>query len=163
MKTRLIIAAAMALVLGLSSLALAGSTATQSVTYEVQAINEISVSGDPGSLIINTATAGSEPNDATDNSTTYAITTNGSNKKITGEIDTAMPTDVTLKVNLQAPTGGTSAGAVTLTSTAADLVTGISTVAQSGLTITYTLSATVDAGVVASASKTVTLTIIDGV
>ena len=88
MKTRLIIAAAMALVLGLSSLALAGSTATQSVTYEVQEINEISVSGDPGSLIINTATAGSEPNDATDKSTTYAITTNGSNKKITGAIDT---------------------------------------------------------------------------
>jgi hypothetical protein len=163
MKTRLIIAAAMALVLGLSSLALAGSTATQSVTYEVQAINEISVSGDPDSLIINTATAGSEPNDATDNSTTYAITTNGSNKKITGAIDTAMPSNVTLKINLTAPTGGTSVGPVVLSATAADLVTEISTVAESGKTIAYTLTATVGAGVVASASKTVTLTIADGV
>lgn len=139
----------------------AGNTATQTVTFEVQAINEISVSGNPGNLVVSTATAGSEPDAVTDNSTTYSITTNESSKKITGSISAAMPTNTTLQINLTAPTGGSSAGNITLGTVAADLVTGIATVAESGLTITYTFSATVDAGVVASDSRTVTLTLTD--
>ena len=51
---------------------------------------------------------------------------------------------------------------MTLSTTVEDLVTGISAVAESGLTITYTLSATIAAGVVAQAQKTVTLTLTDG-
>ncbi len=144
-----------------SQIANAGNTATQTVTFEVQAINEISVSGNPGNLIVSTATAGSEPDVATDNSTSYSITTNESSKKITGSISAAMPANTTLQINLTAPTGGSSAGDVTLTTTAADLVTGIATVAESGLTITYKFSATVSAGVVTSDSRTVTLTLTD--
>jgi hypothetical protein len=140
-------------------LTFAANTAQQTVTFEVQAIDEMSVSGNPGALTVSTATAGSEPDDATDNSTTYAVTTNGTNKKITGAINSAMPANTTLQVNLTAPTGGSSAGAVTLTTTAADLVTGITQQAESGLTVTYTLSATVSAGVVASDTRTVTLTL----
>jgi hypothetical protein len=138
------------------------NTAQQTVTFEVQAIDEMGVSGNPAALIVSTATAGSQPDDATDNSTTYAITTNGTNKKITGAIDSAMPANTTLQVNLTAPTGGSSAGAVTLTTSAADLVTAISQLAESGLTVTYTLSATVAAGVVASDTRTVTLTLTNG-
>ncbi len=149
------------ILLVLFEVANAGNTATQTVTFEVQAINEISVSGNPGNLVISTATAGSDPDDATDNSTSYSITTNESSKKITGSIDAAMPANTTLKVNLTAPTGASSAGSVTLSTTAADLVTGIATLAESGLTITYTFSATVSAGVVASDSRTVTLTLTD--
>ncbi len=88
----------------------------------------------------------------TDNSTATAIT-NGTTMKITGAIDSAMPTGLTLKVNLADPddTGSAvSAGDVILSATAADLVTGIGPVAQEGLTITYTLSATVE---VAPASR----------
>ena len=143
-------------------LSIAGNTATQTVTFEVQAIDEISASGDPGDLTVSTATAGSEPDAVTDNTTTYAVTTNGSNKKITGEVDVAMPANTTLQVNLAAPTGGTSAGAVTLTATAADLVTAITETAESGMMITYSFSATVDAGIVASDTRTVTLTLTDG-
>lgn len=143
-------------------LAFGGNTATQTVTFEVQAIDEISVSTDPGALTISTASAGSEPVDATDNTTTYAITTNGTNKKITGGINSDMPANVTLQVNLGAPGGSSSSGDVSLSSTAADLVTGITQRAQSGLSITYTLSATVAAGVVASGTRTVTLTVTDG-
>jgi hypothetical protein len=142
--------------------AFAGNTATQSVTFEVQAIDEISASGDPGALTISTATAGSQPTDATDNSTTYAVTTNGTGKKITGDVDAAMPPNVTLQVNLAAPTGGSSAGDVSLSTTAASLVTSVTGVAESGLGITYTLSATIAAGVVTSSSRTVTLTLTDG-
>jgi hypothetical protein len=146
------------LVLGVSGLAMAGASANQTVTYEVQAINELSVSGSPDAIIVNAATAGSQPDVASNALTTYAITTNQT-RKITGSINTAMPTGVTLKVALAAPTGGTSSGDVTLSATAADLVTGIATLAESEKTITYKLSALTTAGVVASATKTVTLTI----
>ena len=132
------------------------------MTYEVQAINEIGVSGNPGALIINAATAGSAPDAVTDATTTWAVTTNEETKKITAAINTAMPSGLTLTVNLGAPTGATSAGAVTLGTTAADVVTSISTLNESSLGITYQLSATSAAGVVASANKTVTFTIADG-
>ena len=119
------------------------------------------MSGDPGALTVNTGTAGSEPDTDTDASTTYDINTNGTDKKITGVLNTAMPSDVTLKVHLIARTGGTSADDTTLTAVAADLVTGITQVAEAGIGIEYILSATVTAGVVASAQKIVTLTVAD--
>lgn len=151
----------LAVILGLSSVAIAANTANQTVTYEVSAINEVSVSGDPGNLVVNTATAGSEPTADTDNTTSWAVTTNESSKKMTGSINTDMPANTTLEINLTAPTGGSSAGDMSLSTTAADLVTAIATVAESGLTITYTLSATIAAGIVAQAQKTVTLTLTD--
>lgn len=135
-------------------------TATQDVTFEVQAINELSFTGTP-SLVISTATAGSAPTSATA-SATYAITTNQTNRKITAQINSAMPSGVTLSVNLGAPAGATSAGAVSLGTTAQDVVTGVSTVNASGLSVGYTLSATVAAGVVPSGTRTVTYTITAG-
>jgi hypothetical protein len=130
------------------------------VSYEVSAVNEISVSGSP-SLVISAATAGSGLTSASA-SGTYAITTNETDRKITAEIDSDMPSGVTLSVSLAAPSGATSAGAVTLSSTAVDVVTGVSTVNQSGLNITYGLSATVSAGVVSAGNRTVTYTITAG-
>lgn len=153
-------AVAIALGLGTGTVVLADNSATQDVDYQVQAINEITVSGTP-SLTISTATAGSQPDDATGNAT-YDITTNESNKKITAAINTDMPANTTLKVNMAAPTGATGGGTLELSTTAVDAVTGISTVAESGLGITYTLSATVAAGVLSSATKTVTFTILAG-
>jgi len=147
---------------GVSAGVFADNVATQSVTYEVSAINELEVSGNPGALTVSTATAGQAPNSVSDASTTYDITTNETGKKITAAVDTAMPAGVTLTVNLGAPTGATSAGAVTLGTVAANAVTGITTLNETDKTITYNLSAAVTAGVVASDSKTVTFTVTDG-
>jgi hypothetical protein len=160
MKKLTAVLAVAGLICATSGIALASDTATQTVTYEVEAINELSVSGNPGALIVDAATAGEEADAATDSATTYAITTNGTNKKITGAIDTAMPSDVTLTANLTTPTGGTSAGAVTLTAGAQDLVTGITERAETK-GISFELSALVTAGVVPSATKILTLTIVD--
>ncbi len=159
MKKALLCLLVLGFILGLGRMALAANTATQTVTIAVSAINEISVSSGTVSLTVNSATAGSQPTNATDGSTSYAITTNESNKKITGQINSAMPANTTLAINLVAPTGGSSAGTVTLSTSPSDLVTGISTLAESGKTITYTLSATIAAGIVASTSRTVTLTL----
>ena len=142
--------------------AFAADNAPQTITYQVSAINEITVSGNPGALIVITAVPGSQPTAVTDATTTYAITTNVASKRITGALNTVMPDNTALKVTLAAPTGGTSAGQVTLTATAQNLVTGISTLAESGLSISYNFSATLAAGVIASAQKTLTLTVIDG-
>lgn len=135
-------------------------TATQTVSYEVTAINEISVAGSP-SLVINDATPGSGLTSASA-SGTYAITTNQANRKITAQLDSDMPSGVTLSVTLAAPTGGTSAGAVSLSTLAQDVVTGVSNVNESGLSINYGLSATVAAGVVPAGNRTVTYTITAG-
>jgi hypothetical protein len=142
--------------------AFAGNTAQQTVTYEVQPINELSVSASTASVLVSSATAGSAPNVATDTTTTYAITTNEEGRKITGSLNSDMPIGVTLSVTLAAPTGATSAGKQSLSTTSADLVTGISTLNESGKGISYELAATAAAGVVPSATKTVTLTITAG-
>ena len=162
-KSSLILRAAFVAALVSSASVFAADSTTQSVTFEVTAINELSVSGNPGTLTVSTATAGSAPNAVSDATTTYAITTNESSRKITAAIDTAMPAGVTLTAELAAPTGGTSTGAVALGTTAVDSVTGITTLNEIAKTITYSLSATSAAGVVTSASKTVTFTIVAGV
>lgn len=163
----IIIAVMSGLVFALSSPAVAANTATQTVTFEVQEINEFSVSGNPAALVISTATAGAEPDNATDSSTTYALTVNDNagtpvTNKITAAINSNMPANVTLSVNLTAPTSsGTSAGSTSLSTAAANAVTGIGTEAQSGIAIAYTLAATVGAGVLASDTRTVTFTLTD--
>jgi hypothetical protein len=134
-------------------------TADQIVSYEVTAIDEISVAGTP-SLTVNGATAGAEPGSASA-SGTYSITTNGTGMKVTAEIDEAMPAGVVLTASRAAPAGATSAGAVTLSTTPQDAVTGVTQVSESGLDITYGLSATVTAGIV-SGNRTVTYTITTG-
>ena len=135
-------------------------TATQTVTFQVDAINQIAFTGSP-SLVVNSATAGTAPATATA-SGTWAVTTNQSNAKVTASINLAMPSGLTLTANLAAPAGATSAGAVTLGTTAMDVVTGLTQVAQSALNVTYDLTATTAAGVVSSQSRTVTYTITGG-
>ncbi|MBK1701750.1 hypothetical protein [Thiococcus pfennigii] len=154
-----VLAAAMGMV---SSGAFAADNDDQTITYEVTAINEIAVSGNPGNLTVSTATAGSQPDAVTDDSTTYAITTNGTNKRITAALDEAMPANVTLSLTATAPAGGaSSSGKVALTASAQSVVTGITQVAESEIGLEYELSATVAAGIVASDTVDVTLTIAD--
>lgn len=136
-------------------------TANHVVTYQVGAINQIAVTGSP-SLTVSTATAGSAPGSVTDATSSWAVTTNAANKKLTAAINTAMPTGVTLEINAAAPAGATSSNYQTLGTSAVDVVTGIAAVNASGLALTYRLSATLAAGVVSSASKTVTYTLVTG-
>ena len=122
--------------------------------------DDITASGNPGSLIISSATAGSALAPVSDATTTYNIDITSGTTKITGEINTAMPANTTLKIILAAPTGATSLGMVALSATAQNLVIGIANLtSQNGLGISYEFDASVNAGVVSSAAKTVTFTI----
>lgn len=139
-------------------------TDTQDVTIIVEDINEIAISGNV-TLTINSATGGGDPDDATDATTSYDLTTNGSGKKITGILDGEYETGISLSITLAAPAAsGTSAGAQTLNMlTAVDLVTAIANVSEVGLGISYTASATSAAvpNGVAGETQTVTFTVTD--
>jgi hypothetical protein len=125
----------------------------------------ISAPTNPTTLTITNAVAGSQPLSVTVPAVNYTATTpNPANRtyKITASLNSALPVGVTLTATMTAPAGGgASAGAVSLSTTAADLVTGIPrSLTNSPGTITYQLSATVAAGVVTSTSRIVTLTIV---
>lgn len=159
MNFRTIIAAAA--LLGIAQAASA-QTATQTVTIQVDAVNVIAFTGSP-SLTVNAAVPGSAPTSPTNATATWAVTTNQSNAKITASLSSAMPAGLTLSANLGAPTGASSNGLTALGTSAVDLVTSVTKLAESALTVTYQLDATVAAGVVASTSRTVTYTITGGV
>ena len=137
-------------------------TATQTVTFAVNAINQIAFVGAP-SLTITTAVAGSAPTSVTDATSTWAVTCNQTGAKISANIPLAMPAGLTLSANLVAPAGGTSAGYQSLGTVAVDLVTGITKLAQGSLGASYKLDATAAAGVVTSQTRVVTYTISGGV
>lgn len=143
--------------LALSSTSYAQSNvASQQVSINVAEISVIAVTGNVN-MTINAATAGQAP-DAATASVSYNVTTNGSNKKISAELDTAMPTGLTLSANMTAPGGASSAGKLALSTTSVDLVTGITKVRASGLALAYEAVATVNAAP-DSYVRTVTYTI----
>jgi len=154
------LAAAIALVVVAAPLAHA-QTATQTVTFAVNAINQIAFLGAP-SLTITTAVAGSAPTSVTDATASWAVTTNQTGAKITASLASNMPAGLTLSSSLATPTGGTSAGFLSLSTVAVDLVTGITKLAQGALGVSYKLDATPAAGVVPSATRVVTYTITGG-
>jgi hypothetical protein len=137
-------------------------TATQTVTFQVSAINQIAVTGSP-SLLINAAAAGSAPTSVTAGGNTWSVTTNQSGASITASIPSAMPAGVTLSANLVAPAGATSTGLTALGTTAVNVVTGITKLNAAALGLTYQLDATAAAGVIGSSTRVVTYTITGGV
>jgi hypothetical protein len=109
MKKSFALVFALAFALVLSGVALAnpgGGTVSQQVSFEVTPIKALAVSGDPQPLVINSASAGQEPDDAIDSSTSYSFTANYGNTVIFASLDSAMPLGVTLSVQLAAPVGG---------------------------------------------------------
>ena len=141
--------------------ATAAQAQTQTVTFAVNAINQIAFTGAP-SLTITTAVAGSAPTSVTDATSSWAVTTNQTGAKISASIPTIMPTGLTLSASLAAPAGATSAGFQALGTSAVDLVTVITKLNQGSLGVSYKLDATAAAGVVTSSTRLVTYTITGG-
>lgn len=158
----LILLLMVAFAFGINSTAQGQTTGTAAVTLNVSAVNALSVSGNPGTMIVNSATPGSEPAAVTNALTTYAYSSNGTNKKITGALNQGMGSNLTMEVQLAAPTGGSSAGYVSMSTTSQNLANGITKRNESAKTVTYRFTARVAAGVLSSTQKTLTLTLIDG-
>lgn len=134
----------------------ASSSATATVTWTIDPISILSISGNPAPYVVNAAIAGAHPTCAADHFTTYAVTTNSSDQKITALLDADLPDGISIGVFLQAPEGATTMGTVELSSAPQNLVTGISNVAQSDLAITYNMSVSALAAPASTASRTIT-------
>src|SRR5687768_1331009 len=131
---------------------------TQVVNIEVNAISQIAVTGGDQTLTISTATAGSPLTNASA-TVSWAVTTNQLNQKVSASLDQDLPVGLVLTAQLEAPSaGGLSTGPNALSTAAADLVTGMSRLAEGGLDLTYEVSASLALGTVASLSRTVTYT-----
>jgi hypothetical protein len=154
------------LAIGLSLLvadtATAQATATQNVTVTVAEINALSVSGPVTLNIDNVVAAGDQPSQASDASSSYNITTNGTDKKITAVLDTDFPTGISVNVQFAAPgSGAVSTGAQQLSTSALEVVTGVSQMAASNVAISYAAAATVDAEPTSGETRVVTFTVTD--
>ena len=136
----------------------AGDTATQNINITVETINEINISTSDVNLTINAPTAGSQPSEVSDSSTTLAYSTNETGQKITAQLDTDLASGLTLFVNATS-TSGTSAGDVMLEPLPVNVITGLSNVSESGETITYTLIPDMNAAHTTGTTYIVTYTI----
>jgi hypothetical protein len=144
------------LLLGVAGLGLAADNTSHTVTVTVSPINEIALTGGNITLTVNAATAGDDPDEAANGTCQLAWTVNTSNKKITVATNQAT-FNHTLEVVATGVTGGTAAAERTLSTTAQDLVTGITTT-LGGCTLDYTASATAAQGT-GTVAHTVTFTI----
>ncbi len=137
-----------------------GSSVTQSVTIEVKPITKISVTGNPGSLIINDAAAGANLTAVSDNNTKYSLTTNLESMKIVASINEPMPLGTKLTVMLSSSKAA-SRGTVDLSAATApiDVVTGIGKCSDVDQAISYTFAANPEVGDVPLQSRVVTLTL----
>jgi len=159
MKRLIAVCLAVVLVLGLGGVAVVANSDSHTVTVQVNAINELAIEGGNFTLTINSATAGSQPDPATDSTTCDVLwTTNEASKKITVATSVASPPpNFTLKVVAQNVNGGTAASEVTLSDTAQDFVTAVGTTIGN-CDLAYTASATAAQGT-GSDIHTVTYTI----
>lgn len=148
-------------VLGIAGYTLAADNDSHTVTVTVSAINELAITGGNVTLTINSATAGSQPDDAVDNTTAdLDWTTNQSSKKITIVSNLSLAAqNFTLLAVAQNVTGGTAASQVTVDDSADDFVTGVATT-LGGCDIQYTGQATVSDGT-GSDVHTITFTLTD--
>jgi len=155
------IAVLASLLLLFTGTAFAAGNDTTTINYSVAAINELNLDGGPYSITINNATAGVDP-DPEPYDGTWDITTNCATnaKKITAQINSDMPAGVSLWFDMQETTGA-MAFPDYLSSTPINIVTSIDATAQSNLYFFLELEALATAGVVESASKTLTVTLTD--
>jgi len=143
----------------------ASAQATQAVSLSVSKVYRIAITGVATiNMGISAGVAGTDAlTPVTDATTTYAVTQNNSAAtKITANLDAVMPKGH-LKIALVGGLG-TTAGTVDITNatsgSALNVVTAMAMGASTGNAITYTFSANASEGLF-SASKTVTLTVID--
>ncbi|MBW8001591.1 MAG: hypothetical protein FVQ80_06165 [Planctomycetes bacterium] len=138
---------------------LASNTDNHTVTVTVTAINELEIIGGNITLTINTATAGSNPDDQTDSTTAdLNWTTNEASKKITILSNIlAASANFTLTAEATSISGGTATAPQTPTTTAADFITGVATTIGT-CDLTYVGSATAAEGT-GSDAHTITYTL----
>ena len=149
-------------ILGVIPCALSAQTATQIVTFSVVSSSRVAI----GNLAAPLRTVSTSPDrirtSAVVAGTSYAVTTNEKNQKITASLDAGVPKAVALAVSLGAPRGASSKGLTVLGTTAKDVVTGISGVDGADLPMTYQWKDSSAASAATLRNRVVTYTITAG-
>ena len=135
-----VIAVCGSLALALCAGQVQAQTATQMVRFKVVAMNRVAIASASASLTMQRPSAANVRTTAAVAGSSYGITTNEANQKITASLNAPLPRGVSLSVALAAPDGAKSKGTKALGTASADVVTGITAVSASELPITYTLS-----------------------
>jgi hypothetical protein len=113
-----------------------------------------------GPLTIATATAGSQPNAVTGTTNYSATVAFAGQMRVSASLDVNMPANTSVTVKVTAPSGGTSLGTVTLGTTAHDVVIAATPVFFTNVTLFYTFTGTVAAGVLPLTTRTATYTLL---
>ncbi len=113
-----------------------------------------------GPLAVTTAVAGSQPAPVIGNSSYSGTVPFAGQMKVVCSLNANMPTGTTLAVRLTAPSGGTSLGDVILDISNRDLVIAAVPVFFTAVTIRYTFTPTVAAGVLPLTTRTATYTLV---
>ena len=113
-----------------------------------------------GPLTITSATAGAQPNSVSGSTAYSAALAFSGQMKVTARLDVNMPASTTITCRVTAPSGGTSLGNVSLDTTPRDVVIAATPVFFTNVTIFYTFSGTVTAGVLPITTRTVTFTLL---
>lgn len=110
-------------------------------------------------LAITTATAGLQPDPDIDSNYSYTLTydPNSGARSMRARIDTALPTDMNLYITVEAPDSGTAIARVLLSTTNADVVTGLDTSIDPIGSFGITLEAESDGAEAQFFSRTLTL------
>jgi hypothetical protein len=136
-----------------TSLLLAGLLLTASSPAAAQLANV-------GPLAVTTAVAGSQPIPVIGNSSFTGTVIFVGQMRVVCSLNANMPTGTTLAVRLTAPSGGTSLGDVILDITARNVVIAATPVFFTNVTIRYTFTPTVMAGVLPLTTRTATYTLL---
>jgi len=137
------------------------TTATQTIQLEVRSIAALEVSGNPLPLMVNTGTAGAATlRPSEESSTSYRLTTNIENMKLSVAINEPVPSGTHLYVTLGS-TSGTSAGKIDISQAVSpvDAVTGIMKGWAEHQPIVYSFEADANREAFPSEARTVTLTL----
>jgi hypothetical protein len=159
------------LALGIAGLILANNTATQAMQVTIQSISVLGTTGNPATLAVSApGTAGAIPANPTSNSTYAQYTSTvaaGVTRKLQANwaLTDAAPAGCVLKLTATPGSGqGTTAGQITMSSTATNIVTGIGgcatgTTSTSGAQLTYVLTINSMTSLVAGDNHTVSITL----
>jgi hypothetical protein len=116
--------------------------------------------GTVGPLAVTTAVAGSQPVPVIGNSAYSGTVAFTGQMRIVCSLNANMPTGTTMAVRLTAPSGGTSLGDVIVDVTSRNLVVAVTPVFLTNVTIRYTFTPTVAAGVLPLTTRTATYTLL---
>jgi K+-sensing histidine kinase KdpD len=142
-------------------LALVAQTATQVVTFSVVSSSRVAIGNLTAAVQADAPSVDRKSRtSAMIAGTSYAVATNEKNQKITASLDASVPRSVSLAVALGAPPGAVSQGLRTLSTTATDVVTGISGSDGTTLPMRYQWNGT--ASTTALRNRVVTYTITAG-